>query len=202
MKTWAEFHSLVLPSVLGCPIPTMDNALRLTARDFCKRTREWRESESFTAQGIVNLFDIDIPPGTELVRIISADVAGEPLDIFGRGELPTDWATCTPPDGLYHVGTTEYRVFPVPPANARITIESALMPSNTGTGVGDDVFDRYAEAIADGALCRLMKMPRQPWSDINLAGIHDRDYERAVHHAANRDFAQTAPAQRRVKPQG
>lgn len=202
MKAWAEFHSLVLPSVQGCPIPTMDNALRLTARDFCQRTREWRESESFTAQGVINLFDIDTPPGTELVRIISADVDGEPLAIFGRGELPTDWATCTPPDGLYHVGTTEYRVFPVPAASARITVDSALMPTNTGTGVGDDVFARHAEAIAAGALCRLMKMPRQPWSDINLAGVHASDYERAVHHAANRDFMQTAPAQRRVQPQG
>ena len=148
MKTWAEFHSLVLPSVLGCPIPTMDNALRLTARDFCKRTREWRESESFTAQGIVNLFDIDIPPGTELVRIISADVAGDPLAIYGRGELPTDWATCTPPDGLYHVGTTEYRVFPVPAAGAVVTVESAVMPTNAGTGISDDVFAHHAEALS------------------------------------------------------
>lgn len=201
MKAWADFHSLVLPSVLGCPIPTVDNALRLTARDFCKRTREWRESESITAPGVNNLFSIVLPLETELVRIISADVSGDPLAIFGRGELPTDWAVCTPPDGLYHVATTEYRVFPVPAASTVITIESAVMPDTAGTGVGDDVYDRYAEAIADGALARLMEM-RQPWGDIEMAGIKGARYERAVHHAANRDFMQTAPAQRRVQPQG
>jgi len=202
MKAWAEFHSLVMPSVLGCPIPTVDNAIRLTARDFCLRTREWRESESFTAPGVIQQFDIDIPTGTELVRIVSVDVAGEPLDIFGRGELPASWATCAPSNGLYHVGTDIYMLFPAPIAGAVVTVETALMPSNTGTGISDDVFARHAEAIASGALSRLMKLPRQPWSDINLAVLHAGEYERSVHLAANCDFIQTAPDQRRVQPQG
>ena len=148
MKLWEDFHPLVLPSVLGCPIPTMDNALRLAARDFCERTRAWREREEFEAQGNTNLFDIDIPTGTELVRFTSADIGGKDFSVFGEGLLPKDWADRDPKPGLYHVFDNAYRVFPLPNAGTAMVIEAALMPDMTGTGVGDDVFKRHAEAIA------------------------------------------------------
>jgi len=202
MKLWADFHPLVLPSAPECPIPVADNALRLAARDFCVRTRAWRETEDLEAQGDTNLFDIDIPTGTELVRFTSADVGGKDFSVFGLGLLPKDWAERDPRPGLYHVADAAYRVFPMPIAGAAMVIEAAVMPGMTGTGVSDEVFRLYAENIASGALCRLMKLPRQPWTDLAMASYHEAAYERAIHSAANRGFMQTSPGQHRVQKWG
>jgi hypothetical protein len=202
MAAWADFYPLVLPSVLGCPIPAVNTALRSTVRDFCERTREWRHTNAFTAPGVVNLFNLTLPANTELVRILSATVGDKEFSAFGRGTLPADWATCTPRDGLYHVGPESYRLLPVPNAGTSVSVELALMPSMEGIEVGDEVFQRYAESIADGAMARLMELPRQPWTDINMAMLKRAKYESAAHNAANRDFMQTSPEQRRVKKWG
>ncbi len=202
MKAWAEFHVHVLPDVLGCPHPVVDRALCDAAREFLLATKAWQETEEFDAEGDTNLFDFDLPSQTELVQVVRGSVAGEALDIYGVSKLPTDHATRQPRCGLYHANDEEYLLFPKPSAGQVVSITLAVRPLLAGPGVGDQVFKKHAELIAAGAKARLLKKPRQPWTDLEQAVIFQSEFNDGIHTAANRDFMHTAPAQRRVKSWG
>ena len=40
---WSDFGPYVLPHVIGCPDPTMEQHVRLAAIEFFRRTLSWRE---------------------------------------------------------------------------------------------------------------------------------------------------------------
>lgn len=202
MKAWAAFYPYVLPHVIGCPNPTVDHALRNAAREFCLRSKAWEEPAEFEGDGASNRFDFDLPSQTELVQVARASVAGKDLDIFGADLLPPDWGTVPPCDGLYHLNDEEYLVFPVPPAGAQVSVTLSVRPGPFGPGVGDAVFVSHVEAIAAGALSRLLKMPRQPWTDLEQAAISLGQFESGAGDGANRAFMHTRPATRRVKTWG
>jgi hypothetical protein len=203
VKAWAEFYPHVLPHVIGCPNPVVNQALRDAAREFCLDTKAWQETEDFEADGAINRYYFDVTGQTELVQVVRASVAGKDLDIYGRGKLPADWETEPPCErSLYHLNEEEYLLFPLPSAGQAISVTLAVRPSIAGTGVGDVVFKKHAEAIASGAKYRLLKMPRQDWTDLDQAAICKREFDKGVSDAANRDFMHTRPATRRVKSWG
>ncbi len=203
MKAWAEFYPHVLPDVLGCPNPVMERALCDAAREFLLASKAWQETEEFTADGTENRFDFDLPSQTELIQVVRGSVANRELKIYGVNKLPPDHAersACL--HGLYHASEDEYMLFPTPSAGQVVSLTIAVRPLSTGFGVGDDVFKKHVEAIAAGAKARLLKKPRQPWTDIESAGIFQAEFTAGMHTAANRDFIHTSPAQRRVKHWG
>ena len=199
MKAWAEFHPLVLLHVLGCPNPVMDGALRHAAREFCEGSKAWQETETFTGTGEAT-FEFDLPSQSELVQVMRATVRGKDVDIYGAHHLPADWQERPPRNpGLYHVDVDQYALLPAPGVDEGIAITFAIRPSLFGRGIGDHVFATHAETIAAGAAARLLKMPRQPWTDIEQAAIFRTEFTTGIGHAANRPFMQTHPTSRRVK---
>ncbi len=202
MKTWDAFHPLVMPDVIGCPIPMVDLELRNAAREFCQYTKAWAEwADAFTATGSTNRFEFDLPNGAELVAAKRANVNGKDLNVFASDRLPGDWqqGNDTGPDGsLVHIDTAEYVIYPRPLAGTAVAIEMALQPSMTASGVGDVILAKHAEAIAWGAKYRLLSKPNKAWTDPKSAAHARAEFERAVHHAANEGFRMTAPNQHRV----
>lgn len=203
MKSWANFHRLVLTSVIGCPLPVVHEKLVEAAREFCLRTHAWQETDEFTADGATQLFDFTAPTRTEVLKVVRAEVAGKPLDIFGRNLLPADWregGVCG--RALYQYSSDDYLLFPKPSAGQAIEVTVSVRPTLDGTGVGDELFIAHAEHIAAGARYRLLKMPRADWQDLAEAEVAKAEFESGVHEAANRDFMRTAPRSRRVKSWG
>lgn len=63
----------------------------------------------------------------------------------------------------------------------------SLQPSRTRRFIAnDDMVDLYKKGIVAGAVKRLLSMPRQPWTNINLSLVHEGDYERAILDADDR----------------
>lgn len=189
MKPWADFHPRVMPYVLGCPIPTVDAALVDMAREFCLNTRCW------TVENIGHGFagqargEFDIPAGTEILRVLEVTVNGRPYKVKSTSELPKTWRESAPDDcTLYHDTQAEYLIFPAPTGTESIVMKIALAPTYAGTGVDEETFAMYAEAIAAGARAKLQRMPRQEWTDLVQAQIDGAAYISAQHSAANRDF--------------
>lgn len=197
MKAWAEFHSLVLPWVIGCPIPTIDAALVRAARKFCDGTRAWTETTDTTANGATDLFDFDTPTSAEIVRVVAAKVGAEDYDdkVFDR--LPSTWPEHDAPPGIYMAPEGQFAVSPRPIAGTSIRLDVAYKPKLSAQQAGDVLFDSYGEDIASGALSELLKMP-QPWANPVLAVDYSRAFTAAIHSAANRDFAAAGAAGRRV----
>ncbi len=203
MKSWANFHRLVLTSAIGCPLPVVHEKLVEAAREFCLRTHAWQETDEFTADGATQLFDFTVPTRTEVLKVMHAQVAGKPLQVYGRELLPTNWredGVCR--DALYRYTVDEYLVFPKPSAGQAIAVTVSVRPTLDGTGVGDELFIAHAEHIAAGARYRLLKMPRAEWQDMTEAGVAKEEFEAGIAEAANRGFMDTAAFSRRVKSWG
>ncbi len=201
MKLWADFYPRVMPYVMGCPAPVVDAALIDAAREFCEKTSCWKQTERVYAIGGQSLLEFELPMYSEIVRVGRCIVNGLDYAIKPAADLPEDWESNQPSDHtLYHDTQQEYRLFPAPAQADVISMTTYLRPTLAGTGVDDETFALYAEAIAAGARAKLQRMPRQPWTDLNHAGIDGIDFMRQISAAANRDFMRSTP--HRVKKAG
>ena len=69
---WSDFSPYVLPHVIGCPDPTMEQHVRLAAIEFFRRTLSWRE-----------VLDSVLTDGTERVEL-EAPTGAQVKDQVGR----------------------------------------------------------------------------------------------------------------------
>ena len=76
----------------------------------------------------------------------------------------------------------------------------AVKPTLSATAVDDRVLNKYDETLVDGALGRLLAMPRKPWTDYQLAEYHFVQFESEKSSARSKatDEYQTGVA-RKVK---
>jgi len=204
MKALSQFYPFVEPEVMGCPYPVIDHQLRLAMREFCDETRVWKEwLDPVTLDGTTSRFDYDLTQSQELVRVLRASIDGEELDIVDGGSTPADWNEDVPSDitrdTLVHFDTAEYLILPKPTAGGVLLVQMAFRPSLAATQVGDILYTRYAEKVAEGCKARLMAMLGQPWANAAQSDYHARRFARAIADAANDDFAR-GKTSRRTKP--
>lgn len=190
MKTWDAFHPYILIDVPGAAVPLVNQKLCLAAREFCERTSAWEEFSDPVAvvEGVE--YDIDIPTGAELVRIVSAAGAdGEEIDVVVNDATPRS----TKGRGTRFVltQTEDGTAFKVNAAlsGKTITVLMAFKPLLTATSVGDVLAVKYADAIAAKAKAMLQLVPNQPFSDPGSASVNASLFEAMVHQVANRSFA-------------
>jgi hypothetical protein len=197
VATWASWLPDVLPHVPGCPVVVAEHELRRASQEFFRRTRAWR----------VNLTTIAVPASTaeiscepadaahDLVRVEAVLYDGRQLDPETVENLDKgfsdEWAA--------HVGTpTHYvqltpgilRLYPVPSdaATFGVKIRASVTPSESATGIPDDLAQKYRDAIQAGAKSRLMLMPGKGWTNLDLAAIYGRSFSDMA-DSANADAA-------------
>lgn len=204
MKSWEEFHPRVMPYVIGCPVPMVNQALIDASREFCLVSKAWRQTDDFPAFDGLDVLDFDNPTGSEVVQVIRASVNRKPLKILNGAAIPEFEDSVGERDAaLYRVSEREYRILPQPSAGQTISITLALRPTQSGTGIGDDVFNKHVAAIAAGARAILQRMPRQDWSDMQQAQLDAAYFMREMQWAAeSADFMQVSTTDRRVKAWG
>lgn len=62
-------------------------------------------------------------------------------------------------------------------------LKVVLVPLRRSDQMPAQIGERWQDGIISGALCRIMKMPNKPWTDMQLSAYHDREYHIAVNHA-------------------
>jgi hypothetical protein len=194
VKTWSLFYPFIEPEVMGCPGAVIEHHLRQAARDFCRRSMVWREwVDAVTADGTTDTFDYDLSSGQELVKITRALSNDTPLTVTAGRDLPADWQQATPTQQwkptLVHFDSEQFKVFPYPVAGDVIRVEMAFMPTQAATGIGDIVFDDWADELATAAKARLWAMKGQAWGDPLLAVDARTRTEGHIARAANRAMA-------------
>lgn len=159
MKAFDLFFPDVLPDAPGVTEPIAEHALLRAAQRFCQLTRAWRVvlDPTTTIAGI-DEYDLELPRDTELVRIESAKLGGNDVEVATKDNASRlrEYVFC--PDGqlLY--------VNPVPAGSTVIQITATLMPGNGAIGIEDFLYDRYVSVIAAGAVAKLMQQPMKPYS--------------------------------------
>jgi hypothetical protein len=202
MKALSLFHPFVEPEVMGCPSPVIDHHLRLAMREFCDRTKAWSEwLDPVTLTGTTDTFDYDLTQSQELVAVRRAILNDADIDVMDGGATPEDWnasdAGSDLDPQLVHFDNAQYKIFPIPSSGDVLVVQMAFRPSLAATQVGDILYTRFAEKVADGAKARLMAMVGQEWANPALQVFYNQRFETACHTAANEDFAR---GKRRTKP--
>jgi hypothetical protein len=188
---WSKFLPEVAHEVPGCPILTIENAIRRAVIDFCER------SEFLT----VDLDPIDVVAGESIYDIS----AGTSLDIAkvlfvrfdGKTLLPKtkeylfewdgDWDTKVgTPTMVTQDNYNQIRLVLGPDTDlvAGLKVNVAVMPSATATGCDDVIYSRFMDAIASGAKSRLMAIPGAPWNKPDMVTFYGNQFEFEVGKAA------------------
>jgi hypothetical protein len=167
-------------------------ALLAAAREYCRRSLAWRSRNLVNTIAGTSSYEFWDP----LDAII--------VDIFSP-KLDTDISLTKAPDNkvdlidmelLTKQDEPEYIFFngvensvqlaPIPDAAYALTAQVALMPLPTSTVLNDDLWNRHSDAIIDGTLYRLYRMPNKSWSSQPLAGYHRVMFEDAIDHARSK----------------
>lgn len=174
-----SFTRYILSSVPGCAEPSIELAVVNAARAFCVRTQLWRGSVELAVSVEAPTVTVTVPAQSVLHKIESARLlsAGseldiEPITLADLDRLMPGWRTFTQGMGRWYTQEQHGEVTVVPFCAGTLKLTTVLKPDNTAIELPDFLLDDYQEEIADGALARLLILPKQPFTDPNLAQVH------------------------------
>ena len=200
MKDFSSFKKRIMPRVPGAAEPTVNDAIREAAIEFCRRTRMWREEDTFQVDDDSEL--IAVPYGAVLHEIESARFNGYPLEPVTLSWLEDNvpqwrtqsgggkWITQLRPDTV--------RVVPTGPGTLDLSL--FLVPAPDTDQLPDFLADHYVRCIADGALADLLAMPYD-YANPGLASYHAERFERRLSELFNQNLRGQQRASVRVRPQ-
>lgn len=210
MKEIVDLLPRVHEACAACPEPLAVRHLRDAAIEFCRRTRIWRETESFTlpSEGydcIVLQHDRQI---FEIRRVTATTGTGDDTEIRDLDPKTVDWLDQERPDWRTAEGSPQYftqispntvRVTPIPEDETAITLELVLLPSEDAEDLIDVLIDTYPRVLVDGALAAILGLPSD-FADPDLAAKRGAMFMRALDHWGNLVPRGQQRAVRRVKP--
>lgn len=158
-------------------------AIRNSAIEFCEETgvTDFVDTPKTLVAGQATYAIGDTGIAYSVARIKEAVLDNDPLEATSVDELSNryiDWAKQTAtPKKYVQLDPTQIRLFPIPDKSVgTLYLTYTTKPTRTSTGIDDFIFDRYVEAIADGAIARLASMPNKPWSSPSVAATANVDF--------------------------
>jgi hypothetical protein len=199
---------LILPRVMekaaACPEPTALRHIRDAAIEFCRRTRVWREQDTFDV-GIEGCEGLAPYQGTQIYEISHAaftndDIGDRPLEA-----VTMDWLDKERPRWREEEGTPRYitqsnpnTVRVTPKAEGSLRLELILLPAIDADQLPDILVDTYPREIADGALGTVLLLPAD-WANPGLAAAHAQAFDGHLGRFGNRVSRGQQRASRRIK---
>ena len=89
---------------------------------------------------------------------------------------------------IYKQGLSIVNLVPVPSATVSqgVEIRVALKPTQTSTACDDEIMTDYRDAIINGAIFRLCRMPAKDWTDLGAAQIYSELFNNGMVYAERR----------------
>lgn len=206
MTDWLPY---VQAEVHGCPRAMVFDAIRQALIQFCGQTMIWRyECPAINTIIGVNSYPLEIPSYAQCVsvRSLNYDNRRPPLKEKTIEQLYRDDPTWTTTGGAarYYAFKSPNVVVlgRVPDELVQIVAVVALKPKQAVIEVDELLFEDYRDAIASGAIARLMLQAGKAWSNPQLGALHEGKYQDAADKAlsrANHGYGTRQAA--RVKPQ-
>lgn len=203
------FLSLVTPYAPGVAQVTATQAIRKAAIEFCEETRIWRH----TSTNPINRqhYPIRHPVYATIHEIERAEFNGVPLmperyDAFDLKDFE-DMAqprhfTQREPGSIcilpFEAGTLVCTLI-LKPINAELyDIDGQDRPQNYYDTVPDYLMSQHGEAIAAGALARLLMMPKQEFTNPQLAQAFGMQFRAAIDRSKYTNVTGQQRAKRRT----
>lgn len=205
---------LLLPRVLekaaACPEPTALRHLRDAAIEFCRRTRIWRDSDSFELS-TDDCEAVAVEPGQVLFEISHATFSSDTCEERDLVPVTMDWldqerpgwrSECGPPEFVTQTAPDTVRVVPKPettdPAGT-LTLQMILLPSTDADELPDVLIDAYSREIANGAIGAVLLLPAE-FGNAQLGAYHTAEFDKALGRFSDRIPRGQQRAKRRVRP--
>lgn len=193
-RLWSAWLPDLLPQLPSCPTVLVEHELRRAAQEFFGRTRTFKVMLDpiavLAAQEIVTVVPDDAEQ--ELVRAEHVWYDGKEIPALTADRLSQDygddWPTHTGvPCAYFEDAPGSVRLYPIPTdaSVTGLTCRASVRPSETATGVPDEIGTAYRKEITSGAKYLLMMYADKPWTNFDLAAKHGGDFEGAIgkHHA-------------------
>lgn len=172
MMAWASFYPYLLLHVRGASEPLMDQELQSASAEFFQRTRVWQQ---WLTPGVTVLntrtYALGLPALTDVVRLEKARVNGVAVPVESYRNMDLDIANdILPGPGLTTVDRRQFTLLDLPAAaGLTIQIEASLKPAQDATGIPDEFFIQYRDAIVQGTKARLLMLSDEKFSDPQMA---------------------------------
>ena len=154
----------------GCPEPLAEQVIVDTAIEFCDKTLALRyESDAVFTVADRRTYDIEVPSGHVLSRILHARIGDQELKSMPVEQLPTGRSYSAKPNTFYITQgqfERQLNLFPMPDDAYTVNLSLAIKPAFGSTQLADDLYDYWLEAIVAGTLSRLKQIPDQPFTDL------------------------------------
>lgn len=172
---WSAFEPLVLSEVPMCPRTMVTKAVRDAAIEFCERSYVWKDTQEYPV-GLDAEYDFEGDSEAIVHRVDAAKIVdGADLDIESPercDELYPTWragALTGQPSVLTQTSPRSFILVPAPNADMILTLSVSLKPSKTSGYTEAWLHEEYEEAIAAGALARLLSMTNKTWTNPSAA---------------------------------
>ena len=155
-----RFLASIRPYVPGCSDPWIERAVLTSATRFCVRSRIWQQETEYSLAAGDQTITLTLPEDSAVVAVKVSNAFRPVVNYTLAG------AIIAFNDALR--GATD------------ITVVTFLRPDREATGLPDILYDDWFEGIEAGAKAELMMMPGKPWTNMDMAGLNQRQY----HHEA------------------
>lgn len=187
MATFDDLLPDIQVEIPEIPSFVAQRSLIRAMREFCEETRAWRISFNASTLADDPLLPLIsyFPDFTELVDVITIkNVDGgepvEPRTYAWFDKNLSDWRSDSAIDANYYVleDNNTIRLVPYPTETIvnKYYVRAAIKPLLTTTTLDDRMVNKYSETLIHGALAKLYAIPRKPWTDLQLASIHDAQF--------------------------
>lgn len=208
MATLRDFYIHIAPSVQGCPVGLINNAIRSAAIEFCEKTNMWKYA--FPLQDITALdYEYSFTPPTDAMISKPSYVEVSGYQVMPTNEEDLDnlqylWrdATSKQPQLYYMDYNNNLLLVPTPSETIDdgLYMEAVLKPTMTSTTLPDWMFDNWSEIIAHGALMRLHAMPGKVWADTQTVAMHRAKFRDGITRAKSRTMKSFSKQGKTVQP--
>ena len=179
---WSDFLPELITFATGCPNPTAESKARQAAVKFFRRTRAWVEwLEPVTSIAGAVEYNFVTPAGADVVRVEQATLAGKAISVLSYRDAPHDWARKDLTEqGLVSRNRKTFRLGQAVAAGQLIQAQVALIPSQTSTGIPDDLFEKYVDDIAHGARAKILSIPGTKFYSPDISMLEQAAFELSI----------------------
>lgn len=204
MKDLDEFLPSIRPYAPGVADPTAYFAIRQAAIEFCEKTRMWRFEDEFDIVG--DEFEALLCPASAVIHEIDEvwfdGIKLRKVTTSKLDEIVPSWRNGdTLPTGSpsYVTQTKPNEIVLVPFGTGTVKLSLFLKPAQDAVEVPDFLPDQHRETIAWGALARILMIPNQSFTSVEMASSFGQAFQAKIDGKQTKGIAGQQRAPTRTK---
>lgn len=170
----------------GVPDFIAEEAIRESAIRFCQKTDVYKREERVTLSPNVDSYRLSVPNAYEVNHVIDVfNANGRRLDAVSYERLREVQERLQPGVPRFYGGFDNVRVqfAPLPKEAYQYLVIFSVKPTDSATAIPDEIGLEHSDAIAHGALARLLAQPEE-WRDLQLADYMARQARKETSRVA------------------